>query len=281
VRLFKEKEGVMEVLGAIWSQITLKDIADIIIVAILIYQILLVVHGTRAVQMLLGVGALSVLFWAGTYYELYSLTWILQHFFNSVFIIVVIVFQDQIRNALATFGTGQRLLSRASKEGHDDKISEVVDACAILSKNRIGALIVFERHQGLMNYMKGGTMLDCHIHADLLYSIFWPSSPLHDGAVIISQNRIGAAGCFLPLSKNLDLDKHYGTRHRAALGLSEVTDAIVVVVSEESGRITVCRNGTTVVVANSTELFSTIKSLWSADYISTTAKRVMATGDQR
>ncbi len=253
----------MDILSLIWSQVTFKDLLDITVVAALFYQMLLVIYGTRAVQMLIGIGALGLLFILGKYYELYSLTWILEHFFDALIILLVIIFQDQIRNTLATFGTGKQFFSSWTTTNDVDlKLAEVVDACSILSKNKEGGLIVFERRQGLMNYMRAGSLLDCNISADLLCSIFNRASPLHDGAVIISRERIGAAGCFLPLSKNLKLDKRFGTRHRAGIGVTEATDAVVIIVSEESGRMSVCKSGFVYEAKNVVELFNMVKTLW-------------------
>ena len=138
-------------------------------------------------------------------------------------------------------------------------------ACSALSKEKTGALILFERNHGLLNYSSTGTKLDSKIHSDLIYSLFQNSSPLHDGAIIIYQNRLQAAGCFLPLSKNLDIDRQYGTRHRAALGISEISDALVIIVSEESGNISLCFNGNFKVCNDEHELRKELRTnLYSA-----------------
>lgn len=223
--------------------VNVKDIVDILIVAFIIYQLIIIVRGTRAVQMLIGMGALSFLFGLGVSYKLYTLNWLLDHFFQSFFVLIVILFQDEIRTALASFGGRGALTSFWNRDVRDPEIDEIVDACGALSREKIGALIVFENRNGLQNYMSTGTKLGAEIHSDILYAIFQSSSPLHDGAVIISGDKIAAAGAFLPLSKSIELDRHMGTRHRAALGITELTDAYVVTVSEESGRITVCHQG--------------------------------------
>lgn len=233
----------MDILSTLAGQIGLKDVIDIIVVALIIYQVLIIVHGTRALQMLIGVGVMVVLFWMAVSFKLYSLNWILGHFFDSFFIIAIIIFQDQIRSALATMGTGKGLFFSRSVVDLDREVDEVVEACGPMGREKIGALMVFERKQGLGNYIDTGTKLDSKLHSDLLYAIFESSSPLHDGAVIVRQGRLVAAGCFLPLSKNIEVDRHLGTRHRAALGVSELTDAVVVTVSEETGRVNVCVNG--------------------------------------
>jgi diadenylate cyclase len=192
--------------------------------------------------MLFGIIALAIGWWLSQYYELYSLSWILQNFFDYLFIILIVLFQDQIRSALVSI-TSTRYFGKSARSKFDQQIEEVVAACSALSRERTGALIVFEKNHGLLNYSASGTRLDARIHSDIIYSIFQTKSPLHDGAIIIFNGVIQAAGCFLPLSKNVEIDRHYGTRHRAALGITEVSDAVVVTVSEETGRMNICYNG--------------------------------------
>ncbi len=232
----------MRILLDFFSLITIKDVIDIGIVTILIYQILYIIKGTRAVQVFIGLLALGLLNWIGHFFKFYSLSWILDHFFNSFFILLVIIFQDELRSALANFWNQGTILGSTKKDYFSD-IEEIVVAARKFSQQKLGALIVFERVNGLSNYATTGTLLNAEVHVDLLYSIFYTKSPLHDGAVIINKGRIEAAGCFLPLSQNSEVEKHFGTRHRAALGISEVSDAVVVVVSEETGNIGVCVEG--------------------------------------
>lgn len=253
----------MSFLGPIFSHLNLKDLIDILIVAVLIYQLLLIVRGTKAVQMIVGLGVLFVLFWVGVTFKLYSLNWILDHFFDSFFIIVVILFQDQFRSALASVGTRKRFFNVFSKYHYDVEIDEIVEACGALSREKIGALIVMERTNGLLNFINTGTRLDSRIHSDIIYSIFESGSPLHDGAIILQNSRLAAAGCFLPLSKNYDIERHMGTRHRAALGLTEITDAIVVTVSEETGKISLCIEGIFYVCRTEKELGKYLRHIWS------------------
>jgi diadenylate cyclase len=243
--------------------INFKDLVDIFIVAIIIYQLLLIVRGTKAVQMIMGLIVLFGLFWLGITFKLYSLNWVLAHFFDSFFIIVVILFQEQFRNALASVGTKKNLLSLFSKKEYEFEIDEIVEVCGAMSREKIGALIVLERTNGLLNFVNTGTRLDSRIHSDLIYSIFESSSSLHDGALIIQAGRISSAGCFLPLSKNFDIERHLGTRHRAALGLSEVTDAIVVTVSEETGKINLCVEGVFYYCKNEKELGQYLRHIWN------------------
>lgn len=233
----------MNFITLIIKQITLKDFFDISIVALMIYQVLSIVQGTRAVQILFGMVFLSVLYAIGVNYNFYTLNWILDHFFDYFFVIFTILFQDQIRAALANLGTGKKVFSFFKKAPITFNLEEIVRVCTLLSKENTGALLVIERKNGLENYIQTGTRLDCNLHSDLLYSIFQTNSPLHDGAVILKENQITAAGCFLPLSKNGDIDRHYGTRHRAALGISEMSDAVVIIVSEETGKINLCVSG--------------------------------------
>lgn len=249
--------------NVLWESVQYKDLADIIIVAILIYQFILIVQGTRAVQMAVGVALLGVLFAVSLYLKLYSLHWILNHFFNSFFIIVIIIFQDQIRTALASFGGTNKFFGEFGKNQEGGEIDEVVEACGALSREKIGALIVFEKNNGLSNYIATGTQLNSDIHSDLIYAIFQLVSPLHDGAIIISRGKIRAAGCFLPLSKNVELDRHLGTRHRAGLGLSQVTDAVVLAVSEERGEMTLFLEGSFYPVSDEKQLRDYLKYIWA------------------
>lgn len=232
----------MQQLGILLTNFRFIDLLDILVVAVIMYRFLLIVQGTRAYQMLFGILALALLWWFSQFNELYSLSWILQNFFDYLFIILIVLFQDQIRSALVSISS-TRFIGRASRSKFDQAIEEVVAACSALSRERTGALIVFEKNHGLLNYSASGTRLDSRIHSDIIYSIFQTKSPLHDGAIIIFNGVIQAAGCFLPLSKNVEIDRHYGTRHRAALGITEVSDAVVVTVSEETGRINICYSG--------------------------------------
>lgn len=230
----------MEVISVFLEQFNMKDFADISVVSFLIYQGLKIVHGTRAVQMLMGLGFLFFLYWIAVSYKLYSLNWLLSHFFDSFFLIAIIIFQDQFRAALASVGTGSRSWTFKKKNNDELAIEEIIDAALVFSKEKVGAIMVIERSHGLANYISTGTTLNSEIHTDLLYSIFQGRSSLHDGAVIFSGGKIAAAGCFLPLSKNIEIHRHMGTRHRAAMGLSEQTDAIIITVSEETGAINFC-----------------------------------------
>lgn len=232
----------MQQIGILLANFRFTDLLDILAVGFIIYRFLFIVQGTRAYQMLFGIVALAILWWISLYYELYALSWVLQNFFDYLFIILIVLFQDQIRSALVSISS-TRLIGRTGRSNFDQQIEEVVAACSALSRERTGALIVFEKNHGLLNYSSSGTRLDSKIHSDIIYSIFQTKSPLHDGAIIIYNGVIQAAGCFLPLSKNVEIDRHFGTRHRAALGITEVSDAVVVTVSEETGRMNICYGG--------------------------------------
>lgn len=252
----------MGAFSVIWEQFGFRDLIDISIVALILYKFLLIIHGTRAVQMLLGVGLLLVLFWVGISFKLHSLNWVLSHFFNYFILILVIIFQDQLRTALSQVGGGKKLWKIFSDVEDDLEIEEIIEAAGAMGRERIGCLIVIERNNGLGNYIATGTKLNASVHSDILYAIFQSSGPLHDGAVIISENKIKAGGCYLPLSKNIEVDRHLGTRHRAALGISEGTDALVIVVSEETGNIGLCLSGEYHFCENESILRQNLKQVW-------------------
>jgi diadenylate cyclase len=265
----------MSFLSSFFTHLNVKDFIDILIVAVLIYQLLLIVRGTKAVQMMIGLGVLFILFWLGVTFKLYSLNWVLAHFFDSFFIIIIVLFQDQFRSALASVGTQQRnFFNFFAKDGQELEIDEIVEACGALSREQIGAIIAIERSNGLLNYINTGTRLDSKLHSDLIYSIFESSSSLHDGAIIIQNSKMASAGCFLPLSKNFDIERHLGTRHRAALGLSEITDAIVITVSEETGKINICIEGVFYLCRTEKELDQYLRHIWSNESLDNSLKPI-------
>jgi diadenylate cyclase len=220
------------------------DALDIAIVSFLVYELLLLIRGTRAVQMAVGGGFLIALFFVSRWLHLETVNWLIRNLAGYVVFAAIVLFQSEIRRALAHFGRAPffRYFAR-TLDGEEDIVEELVVACTSLASRRIGAIIVIEREIGLRNYIEGGIPLDATVTYDLLASIFQPGSPLHDGAVIIQGERIAAAACFLPLSVNPRLSKDLGTRHRAALGLTEENDAAAIVVSEETGSISVVTGG--------------------------------------
>ena len=229
---------------AIFGALRWRDVLDILLVAALIYRVLILFRGTRAVQIAVGLGVLAVTTMAARGLELTSVGWLLDHFWSFWVVVLIVVFQPELRRALAWVGQGpvlKRLLRDTAERAR--VVDEVVRAVETLAARRIGALIVLERSTGLRQYAELGVALDALVSADLLTSVFLPYSPLHDGAVFIQGGRVVAAGCFLPLSRNTQLGRTLGTRHRAALGISEETDAVAVTVSEETGVVSVAVDG--------------------------------------
>ena len=219
------------------------DILDIAIVSVLVYELLLFIKGTRAVQMALSGGFLIGLFFLSRWWQLETVNWVIRNLAGYVVFAIIVLFQADIRRALAHFGRAPffRYFERA--QSTDETIEELVVAAGSLASRRIGAIIVLERQIGLRNYIEGGIPLDATVTYDLLASIFQPGSPLHDGAAIIQGDRVAAAACFLPLSVNPKVSRELGTRHRAALGLTEENDAVAIVVSEETGSISLAMGG--------------------------------------
>lgn len=219
-----------------------RDLIDILAVAIVVYNLLLLIRGTRAVQMLLG-----ILFVGGVYYvsrvaELSTLRRLLESLLIFLPFAIIVLFQHEIRRALASFGRNP-LWGFSRTQQVESTFHEIVLAATSLSSRRIGALIVIERLDGLRTYVENGIAIDAVVSYDLLINIFTPGTALHDGAVIVQGDRVAAASSFLPLSLNPELSKDFGTRHRAALGISEETDAVAVVVSEETGVISLAFDG--------------------------------------
>jgi diadenylate cyclase len=246
--------------GIYFEGFGISDVVDIAIVAFIVYRFLLIVHGTRALQMLVGLLTVSVLYVFSLRYEMFSLNWLLNNFFDYFFVVLIILFQDEIRTALVAFGE-TKFFGKQSNVKTNKLIEEISEAVFALSKERTGALVVLENKQGLLNYMETGTKLESRVFSDVIYSIFQDSSPLHDGAIIIADNKIMSAGCFLPLSKNIEVDRHYGTRHRAALGITEVSDSIVIIVSEERGEVTICHNSEFIVIKDPSHMRKAINAI--------------------
>jgi len=215
-------------------------VIDILLVAIVIYQFLMLVRGTRAAPMLVGVAAVALGFYIARVGELTTLNWLLSTLLPYGVFALIVVFQAEIRHTLANLGS-RLTFSRVSSES--DAYDDIVLAANLFSQNQTGALIVIEREIGLRTYIESGVPLDARLSYDLLATVFRPSAPLHDGAVIVQKDRIAAAACFLPLSMNPVLSTQMGTRHRAGIGITEETDAIAVIVSEENGAISVAVAG--------------------------------------
>jgi diadenylate cyclase len=222
-----------------------RNIADIIIVFLLVYAVLKLVRGTRAAPMAAAIGAFALLYWLAVRQDLATLEFVLGNGLLYIGVAIIVLFQSEIRQALITFGNRFRMPFARSYRGQfgEGAYDEIVLAATTLASTKTGALIVIERNIGLKNVSEGGVKLDAELSYDLLVSIFNPSTPLHDGAVVVRRHRIAAASCFLPLTLNPLLSRELGTRHRAAIGVTEDTDAVAVVVSEETGLISFVQKG--------------------------------------
>lgn len=243
--------SVMQYLSAIFNTFSFFDLIDILIVAFIIYKGIQLVRETRAEQLLKGIFLLALVYGLSVVMGLKALSFILQNVFQIGVIAVLIVFQPELRSALEHLGRTSvgrfKFFAVENSKETELKIREsvlaVCEAAQTLQKNRIGALILFERKTKLGEIVKTGTLVNADISAELVVNVFYPKAPLHDGAMVIRDGRIFAAGCFLPLSQNQEISRELGTRHRAALGISENSDVLVVVVSEETGVISLVHNG--------------------------------------
>ncbi|HEU4936112.1 MAG TPA: diadenylate cyclase CdaA [Vicinamibacterales bacterium] len=219
------------------------DLVDIAIVSFLIYEFLKLIRGTRAVQMGVGTLLIVALFYVSRLAPLQTVNWLIRNALLYVAFAAIVIFQSDIRRALAHFGQAPFFRYFNRQEAADETIEEIVVAATMLSSQKVGAIIAVEREIGLRNYIESGIPLDATLTYDLLVTIFQPGSPLHDGAVILQENRVAAAACFLPLTVNPRVGRELGTRHRAAIGLTEEGDAVAVIVSEETGYISVAIDG--------------------------------------
>jgi diadenylate cyclase len=219
------------------------DLLDILIVSILIYEFLKLIRGTRAVQMAVGSLLVIGLFYSSQLFPLQTLNWLIRNALVYVAFAAIVIFQSDIRRALAHFGQAPFFRYFNRQQAADETIEEVVVAATMLAQQKVGAIVAIEREIGLRNYIESGIPLDATLTYDLLVTIFRPGSPLHDGAVILQEGRVAAAACFLPLTVNPRLSRELGTRHRAAIGLTEESDAAAVVISEETGLISIALNG--------------------------------------
>ena len=236
-------------------------LADIGIISVLIYQLLLLIKGTRAMQMVLGILILlGAAFLFGQVYPLTTFKWLMDRFYSSILIILVILFQDDIRRVLSRMGK-KPLMGSTGTVSSRQILDEITRAATALAQKKIGALIVIERNIILSRYIDVGILLDGRVSKELIVAVFHPTSPIHDGAIIVQQGRIAAAGCFLPLTRDDDVDPNLGTRHRAAIGISQETDALVVAVSEESSSISMIVDGSVSRNLDAKELRRALRSL--------------------
>lgn len=223
----------------------LVDVIDILLVWFVIYKLMMVIRGTKAIQLLKGIIVIIIVRVLSQYIGLNTLQWLMDQVLIWGFLAVIIIFQPEFRRALEQLGRGS-LFSRTSNQEDDSSnnmVDSIVKAAEYMAKRRIGALISVERETGLEEYVETGIPLNSQISSELLINIFIPNTPLHDGAVIIQKGQVSAAACYLPLSESPFISKEFGTRHRAAVGISEVTDSITIVVSEETGGISIAKNG--------------------------------------
>lgn len=258
----------MEQINLIFENISIFDIIDILIVTYVFYKAFMLIRETRAKQLIKGIALLLIITQIAKWFNLHSISYILSNTLQVGFIALVIVFQPELRRALEYLGRTNMfsfINFPKSIQSYENIIEEIISACGSLSRQKIGALLVFEQKTGLNDMVDAGTIIDGHISSGLLINIFIPNTPLHDGAVIIKNYRIKAAGCFLPLTENNFLSKDIGTRHRAALGITESSDCIAIIVSEETGYISYAVDGRLYRNIEIDELNRLLKELYKAE----------------
>jgi diadenylate cyclase len=244
------------------GQLRWQDGLDIGIIAFLVYRVLQMIRGTRAMQMIVGLAVIVLAYVASRALGLFTLNWALDNFLSSIILVIVVIFQSDIRRALTQvgtaplFGAAERLVPR-----REDIIEEVSQAAVALAERKVGGLIVVQREVGLNEYMEIGTRLDARVSRELVESVFLPHSPIHDGALVIQKGRVTAVRCLLPLSTNPNLRKTWGTRHRAAIGVTEETDAVAVVISEQEGTIALVVGGNVTENIDGTRLRAALRDL--------------------
>lgn len=225
---------------ALLQQLRWQDLADIALVAFVFYQIILLVRGTRAMQMLTGLGLVMAVWWLSRELDMVATNWLITSFLSSLVVVVIVIFQADIRRALTRMGQRSIFANHAPQA---DTLRDVATAAGIMARRRTGALMVLERRTGLEDYIEGSVKIEAQVSAELLVSIFQVTGPLHDGAVVIEGGKIRVARCMLPLAKDAEAGRRLGSRHLAAMGLSSESDAVVVVVSEERGQISLALGG--------------------------------------
>ena len=239
-------------------------VLDVLLVWYVVYKALTLIKGTKAVQLLKGLLIVVLAKFATYVFGLDTLDWLLQEVIDWGFLAIIIIFQPEIRRALGQIGRG-KIFQRTNSQQEDEQtrlVEAMKKSVSYMAKRRIGALISIEKETGLNEYIETGIKMDASISSELLINVFIPNTPLHDGAVIVKKNQIAAAACYLPLSESAFISKELGTRHRAALGLSEVTDAITIVVSEETGAISITVNGNLHRNLTITEFEELLRKMW-------------------
>ncbi len=244
------------------GQLRWQDGIDIGIISFLVYRLLQILRGSRAMQMVTGLAMIMLAFVVSRALGFFTLNWILDNFLGSIILVIIVIFQSDIRRALTQVGaapllrTGERTVQR-----REDVVEEVVQATMTLAEERVGGLVVLEREVGLNEYMEIGTRLDARVSRELIISVFLPHSPIHDGALVIQKGRVTAVRCLLPLSTNPNLRHTWGTRHRAALGVTEETDAVAVVISEQEGTVSLIVGGNVTENIDDTRLRAALRGL--------------------
>lgn len=247
----------------IFRQIRWQDALDIALIAYVVYRLIHLIKGTRAMQMVIGLIVVLLAYIASQQLGLFTLNWLLDNFLASIILVIIVIFQSDIRRALTHVGATP-LFGGADRVERGQMLEEITKAVVALADKRVGGLIVLEREVGLNEYMEVGTRLDARASQELVESVFLPQSPMHDGALVIQRGRVTAARCFLPLSVDPDLSKSLGTRHRAAIALTEETDAVVIVMSEEHGKISLVVAGKVTQDLDGAELRSSLERLFSS-----------------
>lgn len=255
-------ETLVNSFGALKAMFSYWDIIDIALISFVLYRLLLLIKGTRALYMLMSILILLVFLGVSEFLGLRVTSWVLNNFAGYLFLTLVIIFQPEIRRALAFIGESN-FFENNSTTLNSQVIDELVRSASILANRQLGALIIIQRNTKLSHYVQVGQKIDSIVSKDLLLSIFIPYSPLHDGAVILEGARLTYAGCILPLTKRNDISQVYGTRHRAAIGVTEETDAVAIVVSEERGAISVAMKGSITSELDATMLSETLKNIFN------------------
>lgn len=247
----------------VFTQLRWQDALDIGIIAFVIYRLILLIKGTRAVQMIIGLVVVLAAYVSSQMFGLFTLNWVLDNFLGSVILVIIVIFQSDIRRALTQVGATP-LFGGTDRIERGEVLSEVTNAVAALANRKVGALIVLEREVGLNEYIEVGARLDARVSRELLESVFLPHSPIHDGALVIQRGRIAAARCFLPLGIDPNLSRELGTRHRAAIGLTEETDAVAIVVSEEQGKVSLVAGGKVTQDLDGSRLRNSLRELFGS-----------------
>jgi uncharacterized protein (TIGR00159 family) len=228
------------------GQLRWQDGIDIGIITFLVYRLLHILRGSRAMQMVTGLAMIMLAFFVSRALGFFTLNWILDNFLGSIILVIIVIFQSDIRRALTQVGAAPRFSTSAAErtgKWREDLAEEIAQAAVALAEQRVGGLVVVEREVGLNEYMEIGTRLDARVSRELIISVFLPNSPIHDGALVIQKRRVTAVRCLLPLSTNPNLRHTWGTRHRAALGVTEETDAVAIVISEQEGTVALVVGG--------------------------------------